>query len=326
MKKLLCIVVMAGIALSLFAAGETEGGAEQSFPSRPLRIVNYVAPGGLMDLTTRKFVEIARKYTTATFVIENQTGAGGIIGQDYVLQRPADGYTIFAATSNNPITVISGGHNQDKYLWGFEWFANLMVDPESVITSTKQAQGIVTFLQVVADAKAKGGSQIWVGPSAGGNDHIVAMRIWDRLGIEAVWVPFTSGPLAMNALLGGQGVAYVGNPADTAGRPDLVNAVVSSPTRVKAYPDVPTFGELGWPELDNMIMWRGFAIKKGAPRYAVTWWQNLVQKVTEDPEWIRYHENIGIQVVNWGTEKFEAHIREENDATIRFLRKVGIIN
>ena len=325
MKKLLLFVVMVSLTFSLYAAGEGEqAGGSKEFPSRPVRIVNYVAPGGLMDLTTRKFVDIAKKYTDATFVIENQVGAGGIIGMDYVLQRPADGYTIFAATSNNPITVISGGHDQDKYLWGFEWFANLMVDAEAVITNKNLP--INDFVDVVKDGKAKNGMQIWVGPSAGGNDHIVGMRIWEALGMEAVWVPFTSGHLAMNALLGGQGVAYVGNAADTVGRPDLKVAAVSSPVRLKAFPDAPTFGELGYPELDNMIMWRGFAIKDGVPREAVQWWQNLVQQVTDDPDWIGYHENIGIQVVNWGTEKYEAHMRQENEATTSFLKKVGIIN
>lgn len=328
MKKLITVLMIAGLALQAFAAGQTEGAAASrpadTYPSRPIRIVNYVGPGGLMDVTTRKFVEVAARYTNATFVIENRTGAGGIIGQDYVLEQPADGYTIFAATSNNPITVISGGHDQDRYLWGFEWFANLMVDPESVITARDAS--ITTFQQVVDDARAKSGSQIWVGPSAGGNDHIVAMRIWEALGIEAVWVPFQTGPLAMNALLGGQGVAYVGNPADTDGRPGLVNAVISSPTRLEAFPDVPTFGELGYPQLDNMIMWRGLAMRRGAPREAIQWWNNLVEQVTNDSEWVDYHARVGIQVVNWNTEKFEAHIREENAATERFLRRAGIID
>ena len=75
-------------------AAETSGEAWE--PTQPITILNYVAAGGAMDLATRKFVEIANKYTNATFVVDNMTGASGMIAAEYVMSQPADGYLIYA--------------------------------------------------------------------------------------------------------------------------------------------------------------------------------------------------------------------------------------
>ncbi|ABR47316.1 Uncharacterized protein UPF0065 [Alkaliphilus metalliredigens QYMF] len=326
-RKLIWFIAIALVlTVTLVACTGNNGEAptvSDTFPDKPITIVNYVAPGGAMDVTTRKFVEIAGKYTDATFVVENRTGAGGLIAQDYVLGQAADGYRIFAATTSNISTVISGGHDVDRYIWGFDWISMIMRDPESVITNSQNP--LNDFMDIVEDAIAKDGEQIWVGPSAGGFDHVMAMKVWDAFGIEAVWIPFESGPLAMNALLGGQGVAYVGNPRDVMGRPDLINAVIASDERLPQHPDVTTFGELGHPELDDEIMWRGFAVKKGTPQEAIDWFSDIAQQVTEDEEWIQFFYESSIEATNYGQEQFEEIIQRDIDDHIYYLTKFGIL-
>ncbi len=313
-------VALAALLVLFFALGVA---AKDEFPAKPIRIINYVAPGGVMDVTTRKFVDVAAKYTKAVFVVENRTGAGGLIGMDYVLSQPADGYTVFAPTMSVAIQVVSTSSNVDKYIWGFEWTSMLMRDPECIISNIKLP--INTWPDIVKDAKAKGGRQIWVGPSTGGNDHLMAMKVWDKAGISAMWIPFESGPAAMVALMGGQGVAYVGNPVDTAGRPDLKVCAVSSATRLKQYPDAPTFRELGLAGLDDESMWRGFAVKKGTPPEAVKWLQDLVEKVAKDPEWKNFFEEQGIEVVAYRTDEFTKHVKTNLEDAQRYFKQFGII-
>lgn len=315
--SLMLVVILIGCS-----NGENDS---KAFPYKPIKIVNYVAPGGGMDVTTRKFTEIAAKYTDATFVIENRTGAGGIVAKDYVLEQPADGYTIFAATTSNISTIVSGKHDIDKYIWGFQWISMIMRDPESIIINANNP--IADFGDVIKDAKEKEGRQVWVGPSIGGFDHVMGLKVWDAFSVEddIDWIPFESGPLAMNALLGGQGVAYVGNPSDAIGRPDLVNAIVSSKERLPQYPDVPTFGELGHPELDDEMMWRGFSVKKETPDEAIEWFREIVQKVTDDEEWINYHNEIAIEVTNYGQEQFEEIIKKDIEDHIYYLKKYGML-
>ncbi|MCK5154360.1 MAG: tripartite tricarboxylate transporter substrate binding protein, partial [Spirochaetales bacterium] len=84
MKKALVIfLLMAIVSISAFAAGEGEAAAAE-FPTKPIKLVVYTGPGGAGDILSRKFTDIASKYTDATFVVENKAGAGGIVAMEYV--------------------------------------------------------------------------------------------------------------------------------------------------------------------------------------------------------------------------------------------------
>ncbi len=306
------------LILSIFSCKRS--GNEQ-FPDRPVKMVVYTAPGGLIDITARKFTDVATKYSDATFVVENRPGAGGVVGMQSVLQAPADGYTIFAGTKSN-ISFLVGANaavNSDS----LNWMAMLMADPECVITN-RNAE-IDTWEEVVADAKAHPGEQIWLGPAAGGLDHIMAMKLWEKSGISCKWIPFKSGGAAMTALMGGQGVVYVGNPRDISGKPDLKIAAVSSEERLPQFPDAPTFSELGLSGLDNEIMWRGFAVKKNTPQIALDWYSNLFEKVTGDPDWRSFWEKGGIKVVHYGPEKFRQIIEADRKEFHHYLSSLGLI-
>ncbi len=299
---LLLLVLVAGV---VFAAGKKESASK--FPVKPITIIVYTKPGGLIDVTARKFTDIAKKYTDATFVVENKPGSGGIVAMKYVLGGRADGYTLMAVTKSNIAKIVST--KADINVEDMDWLAMLMADPECVITNKNLP--INTWKQVVADAKAKNGNQIWVGPAVGGLDYVVALKIWKAFGIKAKWVPFASGGKAMAALLGKQGVAYVGNPRDIAGKPDLEIAVISSPKRLKEFPNVPVFNEFGVKGLDNEIMWRGFAVKKGIPEIAKKWYANLFEKVSQDKDWRGFWEPYGIKVTYYGSDKFNEMVKKD---------------
>ncbi len=306
MKKILLVIVLLVVSsLFVFAEGKKEAGA--NFPTKPITIIVYTKPGGLIDVTARKFTDIASKYTKATFVVENKPGAGGIVAMKYIMGGNNDGYTIMAATKSNIAKIVSTKADIDPM--DLDWLAMLMADPECVITN--KTLPINTWEDVVKDAKAKNGNQIWVGPAAGGLDHVVAMKIWKAFGISAKWVPFASGGKAMAALLGKQGVAYVGNPRDIAGKPDLKIAVISSPKRLKEFPDVPVFNEFGVKGLDNEVMWRGFVAKKGMPAGAKKWYDDLFKKVTADKDWRAFWEPYGIDVVYYPSAKFNEVVKKD---------------
>lgn len=312
-RKGICILIL--VCLCAIAAAP----AFAAYPEKPIKIVNYVAPGGLMDVTSRKFIAIAKKYTDATFVVENIAGAGGLVAIGAVLEQPADGYTVFAPTTSVVDKVISAKKDEQTMVWGFEYVAMLMRDPECVIIAKDGP--FKSFKDLVEDAKKKNGAQIWGGPAAGGNDHLLAQKIWETAGIKAKWLPYKSGPEAMMGTLGGQNAAYVGNPADTQGRKGYVIAAVCRDKRLPQLPDVPTFKELGYKGLDNEIMWRGFAIKKGAPEEAYKWWEDLNKKMAKDPEWRQFLVRDGIDVCDWGRDKFNKQVAEDVKTAKKYLKK-----
>jgi len=318
MKKLLIILLF----LQLFFISCKKVNEEFSFPKKPITIIVYTGPGGLIDITARKFATVASEYTEATFVVENKPGSGGIVAIKRLLQLPSDGYTLFACTKSNISKIVSTGG--EAYIDGIDWAAMMMADPECVITHKKQK--INSWEDILTDAKAKDGDQLWLGPANGGLDHVTALKIWDEAGIEAKWIPFKSGGKAIAALLGEQGVAYVGNPREVLGNDDLQIATVSSSKRLAQFPDVPTFEELGIMGLENEFMWRGFVLKKGTTPQIKKWYDELFLNVNNDPEWREYWERGGIDVVYKGSEEFTKIVHNDKKQFTHYLQKIGIIN
>ena len=292
------------------------------FPTKPIKLVVYTKPGGAIDVFSRKFSGIASKYTDATFVVINKAGAGGVVAMKDVLATKADGYKLMAVTRSNIGKIISTGGEIDTN--DLSWLAMMVSDPEAIITSVNQ--DVNTWEQLVADAKAKKGDQIWVGPAKGGNDHIMAMKTWKAAGIEAKWIPYASGGKAMAALMGNHGVAYVGNPQDVLGKPDLKVAVISSSERLGGqFADVPTFKELGINGMDNEIMWRGFMVKKGTPKEAVDFYVDLFDKVNKDPDWQAYIQKGGANPVFYREDKFKQIVNEDKKVFTQTLKDLGAI-
>ncbi|RKX92830.1 MAG: tripartite tricarboxylate transporter substrate binding protein [Spirochaetes bacterium] len=307
MKKLvIAVLLVAMLSVSLFANGNGEG-AEASFPTKPIHLIVYTGAGGAGDILSRKFVDIASKYTDATFVVENKAGAGGIVAMEYVKSIPADGYTLMYVTKSN-ISKIAGASEMNP-TEEFDWIAMMQIDPECVITNNKT--DIVTWEQVVADAKAKDGKQLWLGPAAGGLDNVTAERIWKAAGIKATWVPFASGGKAKAALLGKQGVTYTGNPGEIIGKPDFSVAAVCLDERLPQFPDVPTFKELGVLGVENEIIWRGFAVKKGTTDAVIAWYDDLFEKVSKDEDWIATYAPKGNKLVHYTKDKFNKIVAED---------------
>lgn len=295
--------------------------AEAAFPEKPIKLVVYTGPGGLIDISARKFASIATKYVDVNFVVENKPGAGGIVALKKVIQAPADGYNLYACTKSNIAKFVQVGGQE--YLDALHWTAMLMADPECVITNRKLE--IYKWPDIVEDALSNPGEQTWVGPAAGGLDHVTALKIWEKYGMDAKWIPFKSGGKALAALLGDQGVAYVGNPRDALGNPDLYISAVSAPKRLEAFPDVPTFTELGMADLENEFMWRGFALKQGTPYEVVAWYDDLFKKVTADPDWIKFWAKGGLEVVYLAEPEFSKLVKDDAEVFEYYLKKSDIL-
>lgn len=313
MKKLFCLVLIIAEWFFLSVAP-----AIAAFPERPINIVVYLKPGGAGDVFARRFEKIAAKYTSAQFVVQNKPGAGGMVALSYIVSGKPDGYNLAYVTKSN---IAQFANPQAKLkLDDLDWLALMVSDPESLIVLKNSP--IRTLEQIVADAKARKGGQIWVGPATGGNDHIMAMKTWKALGIEGKWVPFESGAEAMTALMGGHGAVYVGNPGDVKGKPDLENAVIAAPKRLDgaAWSHIPTFKELGVKGLDEELMWRGFAIKKGIPADVRKFYEDLITKVSNDPEWRKYIADEGADAVFYTGDKFKGIVNQDHKDFVEVLK------
>ena len=317
-----CALLFAVSAISPVAVAESAN-VDAPFPSKPIKIVVYMKPGGLIDATARRFVGVASKYARdATFVVENKHGAGGVVAMQKVRRQEADGYTLLACTKSNISKVVSC--NVESYLEDFHWLAFLMSDPECVIT--RRGSHIRTWPQLVKDAQAHPGQQLWLGPENGGLDHVTALKIWEAAGITAKWIPCASGGEARGKLQLNQGIAYVGNPGETLERPDLFVAAVCSRERLPQFPDTPTFDELGIKGVGSETMWRGIAIKRESPPAAIAWYEVLFRKVSADPDWKSFWEKGGIDVTFQPHETFSKIVEQDRQDFRLYLTKLGLVH
>ncbi|MCL2527835.1 MAG: tripartite tricarboxylate transporter substrate-binding protein [Defluviitaleaceae bacterium] len=328
MKKLILLCAVLTLALLLAACNSDEnaqGSSGEWNPTRPVTIITHVAPGGGMDVATRLFVEIARDYTDVDFVVQNTTGGATMTASQEVLNLPADGYTIFGAAMSNINNVVSHEFDQDLFVDGYYWIAKIQRDPAALIITTEARDAGMDFFGIIEQAREMGGDQVWAVPMLGGNKHFEALLTWQSTGVTGNAVPFESGPLGAAAVLGGAADVQMGNPFDTYGR-DLWVAAIASPERMPGFEDSPTFAELGFPELNDMHMWRGYAVRRGTPPAMIEWFQDLVYQVSQNPRWIEYNAGNAIAPTAVFTEEFREIIQDTIDTTEYWLRYLGLLD
>ena len=215
----------------------------QAYPSRPVRIVVGTAPGGAADIFARLIGDWLSKQLGQPFVVENHTGAGGVVAAEMVLRSPADGYTLFLVVSSAKVVnrSLGGGLN---FIHDSAPVALLVQEP--IILSVNPSLPPKTLPEFIAYAKANPGKLSMASPGNGTTPHIAGELFKKMVGVDMIHVPYRGGALALNDLAGGQvQVAFMG-PAVSMGlvRSGKIRALaVTSDTRAPVLPDLPTIGE-----------------------------------------------------------------------------------
>jgi len=295
-------------------------GSFAQYPDRTITIINSNNPGGVIDLMSRKLAVIAKKYENVTIIVDNIPGGSGTAAMNYVLNQPADGYTLLATLKS----FISTGLLSEAgvSLNDFHLVACMVYDWEAIITNRNSE--VSSFDDILIDAERKNGRQRWLGPNTGGMDHLMALETWEKCGIQARWIPFEGSSVSIAALLGGNGTVYVGNPSDIVGRPNLNIAAIASPNRLPDFPNVPTLKEKGY-DL-NKQMWRGFSVKLGTPKSELEFLESLFYKIGQDPEWEAYIKSGFAEPVFLNHSEMAEQLKDDESSARRLLTKAGVIN
>ncbi len=293
-------------------------GQGTQYPAKPITIVIHSKPGSAIDYMARKVSEIARNYSDVPFVVENRSGTQGLVAMQHVLDKKPDGYTLLGVTKSFLSTVMV---NKSKVkLDDFLFIANMVDDPEAIISN--QDRGFSTVQDVIHNSKLDK-KQVWIGPGTGGRDHLMALKSWEVLGINANWIDYKSGPQSILALLRDEAAIYVGNPSDIKGKSGLDVVSIASESRLSSLPDVPTFKEQGYDLYESM--WRGFAFKKGVPDEATEYVTKILQEVVNDQEWKNYCNETYVFSNFEKHVEFTQRIEQEVEETNNYLNKAGLL-
>ena len=255
------------------------------WPTRgPIRLVAQFPPGGLVDTVSRLMAPHLQQALGQTVVVENRPGAGGLIGTDWVSKQPADGYTLLV--SHASVHVYATATRRTMPFDAVSDFTHIGLLVEAPMVLLVRAQSPFTSLeQYVTAAKTK---PVRYGTSGVGSaNHLYG----EMLKLEGKapnhdHVPYQGSAPAMQDLLGGQ-IDSLFDPVTTnvaqlkAG--SLRALAVSTPKRLPALPNIPTFEELGYPKLTGS-QWLGLSAPKGLPAPITQKLASLVPEVLAKPD------------------------------------------
>ncbi|MEJ8824483.1 tripartite tricarboxylate transporter substrate binding protein [Variovorax humicola] len=254
------------------------------YPTRPVKMVVPFAAGGSTDLLARTIGHAMEKAGGQAFVIENVGGAGATIGTARVADAPPDGYTILLGSSS--ALVIAPHLHKVRYdpRTSFEPIGK--VATASFILMTRPGSGMDQFEQFVAKAKADPGKMNYGSPGTGSALHLTIELMLDQLGLKATHVPFNGSAPVYTSLIGGNLDFMVDSPSGAvpmvnSGR--LVALAVTTRTREKSLPQVPTLQELGLRDFESMA-WFAMMAPKGTPQPVVQWLRQRLAQALKQPD------------------------------------------
>jgi len=230
-------------------------GSGQGWPAKTVRIIVPFAPGGTADTLGRLVSQRLSEILKENFIIENRGGAGGVIGSDLVAKAAPDGYTLLVSgvASHCIAPALSKSFPFDP-LRDFTHIA-LFGGPPGVLV-VNPALPARDLKQFITYAKKEPGKLAYGSPGNGTQGHLIAEQFKQVAGIEITHVPYKGASLAVADLIAGH-VPVTSTTLPTAatqikaGRARAL--AVSSAKRVPDFPEVPTFAELGYPELTASI-------------------------------------------------------------------------
>jgi len=235
-------------------------GARAAEPPTTTFVVPY-PPGGGTDVTARAYAEVMRRVLKRTVIVENRPGAGGLIAATSVAKNsPTDGSVVMLG---NVIMNVLSAYTYPKLQYDpVSDFAPVSLLARLDIGFAVNASSSATLKDFIAAAKSDPKKAMFASPAAGSLPHFFGILMGKAIGVEMVHVPYKGSPAINNDLLGGQVPSAMNAitdivPLHKAGR--LRMLATAGDERARSAPDVPTFKELGYPEIRGTSWFAMFA-------------------------------------------------------------------
>lgn len=317
--SLLGITIGAITALSL-----TSGASAQSYPTKPIRIIVPQAPGGGNDLNARMVAQPLAERVGQPVVVENKPGAGSIIGSDFVAKAPPDGYTLLSVSSSIAILPSMNSKTPFDPVKDFTPIALLSSYPHVVVVTPSSA--ITSIKALIAAAKSKPGA-INFGSAGNGTPTQLGPELFKSLtGVSMTHVPYNGGGPALAGLIGGQTQVYFGPmPAVLAQiKANKVRPIaVTSITRSKVLPDVPTIAESGVSGF-RQDAWNGLLAPARMPVAIVEKLNTEINAALGTPAIKQRYAAQGTEVGGMSYKEFAALLKSEVSTWSKVIREAGI--
>lgn len=317
--------VALGGALALAAAALMPSlAAAQSFPTKPIRIVVPFPPGGSTDLLARRIGEKLAAVWGQPVVVDNRAGAGGTLGADYVAKSAPDGYTLLmGVTGSNAIANALYPKLPYDVVKDFAPVSLVVSSPLVLVRNPNFAPK--TVQELVAAAKAKPGSISYGSPGNGTSMHLTGEMFKLSAKVSMLHIPYRGSAGALSDLMGGQIDTMFGDflvvwPQLEAGK--LQPIAVTSKTRHKMLPNVPTIAESGYPGFEA-LSWQGLFAPAATPPAVVEQLNREVNKALASADIQEYFGSRGFTLGGSSASEFKTFVKVEADKWAKIVQASG---
>ena len=298
--------------------------AAQTYPSKPIRLVAPFPPGGSIDVVGRLLAAKLSESLGQQIVVDNRSGASGILGTEAVMNAPADGYTILI----NTIPFVTNQFLMPRVPYDplRDFVQVSLVASSPAFVTVHPSVPVHSIRELIALAKSKPGQLNYSSAGVGTNPHIAGELFNLLAGVDIVAVQYKGGGPADTAVLAGEVAATFGNVSQQTayvkgGR--LRALAVTSTKRLAAMPDLPTVAEAGVPGYE-FETWFVVAAPKGTPRPIVDTLNSHIRKVMTPPDQVKAYEERGVTVIASTPEEAVAHLEREQKKWGRVIKERGI--
>ena len=283
----------------------------QSWPDKPVRIIAPFAPGGSADTLGRLIAQKLTESLKETFIVENRPGAGGALGSDLAAKAAPDGYTlVVSGIASHVLAPAIQGTPYDP-LRDFTHIA-LFGGPPAVL-AVNPALKVRDLREFVKLAKSKPKALSYGSPGNGTQGQLVAELFKQHAGIEMVHVPYKGASAAVADLIAGH-IQAVSTTLTTAsgqirsGR--AIGLAISAETRLPEFPDVPTFAEMGYPDIVATV-WFSLSGPANLPPEIVQRLNTEVNRALQLPDVRERLKTEGIVPTTMDAKAFTAFVAAE---------------
>ena len=315
--------LLASIAVTTLCASSQQALAD-SYPSRRITFVVPYAAGGATDVSARLLANKLQEAWKQNVVVENKSGGGGVVGNDYVAKAPPDGYTVLVA-----ITQIIQAPSLVAKL-PYDVFKDLapvtQVGLSTIVLTVPDQQPIKSVKELVDLAKANPGKLPYGSFGNATTSHLYGELLKKNADIDMTHVPYRGSSPLLNDMLGNTvNAAFV----DLTTASAQINAgkiralAVGGEKRRTQLPNVPTLGELGYPGFE-IEGWIGVFVPAGTPKDIVTKLSAELARIIASPEGVAGLEALSLIPVGGSAETFEKVLRRDYERWADVVKATGV--
>lgn len=299
-------------ALALMGSMVPAAAFAADYPDRPVKMIVALAAGGPADAAARAFAPYFSEALGQSAIVENRTGASSVIGTEAVIRATPDGYTLLFGSSStfavNPAVMKNlrfDVHTQLKLVDLVSYTPHVLV-----VRSTLPVKNLA---DLVALAKQKPGKLSYASSGTGGAIHLATELFKREAGVDLIHVPYRGGGPAVLGLLSGDVDIFFSDLSTTIGNinGNMLKALAMAwPTRSSQLPDVPTFGEVGYPGVVSSS-WFGLAAPVDTPNDIIARLHQAMQQTFANPAYQAALKKLGNEQFTLNPRQTEAFIKGE---------------